>query len=456
MTTATKIIDSLVFDLENMTSSSTAELKSWINVPKGSHFPIQNLPYGVFIKNTSDEKHIGVAIGDQILDLYAVTKAGFFGNAKYLPNSGSCFLESTLNSFMSLDRNAWMEARVIIQDLLLFTTNEIQDCKALYKQCVVAQSSVDMCLPCTIGDYSDFYSSRNHARNVGIMFRGPKNALQPNWSHLPVGYHGRASSVVVSGTPVRRPCGQTRNNAEQPPIYEACQKLDFELEVGFFYGGSSNKLGNPILMEDTFDHIFGMVLLNDWSARDIQKWEYVPLGPFNAKNFCTSISPWIITMEALKPFRLPLCKQQPPLLPYLVTKKDFVLDINLLVSIQSSNMKEPQILSESNTKYLYYSAQQQLAHHSSTGCPFLAGDLLGSGTISGTNKNELGCLLEMSWAGKYAIPLDDGTARKYLHDGDTIVLNGRAVSQDGSFCIGFGGVSGTILPAHDPTLLGKL
>jgi len=292
---------------------------------------------------------------------------------------------------------------------------------------------------------------------VGVMFRGKENALKPNWLHLPVGYHGRASSVVVSGTPVRRPCGQLKadiNDRSVPPSFGACKRLDIELEVGFFYGGKGNRIGNPIRIRDAYDHIFGMVLLNDWSARDIQKWEYIPLGPFNAKNFQTSISPWIVTMDALAPCKLALPKQEPTLLPYLRDAEDFVLDVDLEVSLQTKAQAKAEVISRANSKFLYYSAQQQLSHHTITGCPFKAGDLLGSGTISGETKKALGSLLEMSWSGKEPLKMADGTERSFLEDGDKIVLRGS--KKVGDYTIGFGECEGVVLPAHDPTVLGKL
>jgi len=429
------------------------KLQSWVKVPADSHFPIQNIPFGVFEKADGSQR-IGVRIGDYVLDLYQVASLGLFA---LLPERGQCLKDKRLNSFMSYDRSTWTMARHIIQYLL--STSNASTAKPLLQPHLYEHDTVTMLLPCRIGDYTDFYSSRNHATNVGIMFRGKDNALQPNWLHLPVGYHGRASSVVVSDTPVRRPCGQLKKDITDrstPPSFGPCRLLDIELEVGFFYGGKSNHIGNPIRISDAYDHVFGMVLMNDWSARDIQKWEYIPLGPFNGKNFCTTISPWIVTMDALQPLRLPLPKQEPTLLPYLCDKEDFVLDVDLSVLIQSNQMKQKQLVCSSNTKHLYYSCHQQLAHHTVTGCPFNAGDLLGSGTISGTEKKEFGSFLELSWAGKQQIQLDDGSTRKFLQDGDKITITGSKKAKNGQFVIGFGECNGVILPAHDPTLLGKL
>merc|ERR1712228_1070853 len=396
-------------------------------------------------------QHIATRIGDFVLDLYQISKLNYFVD---LPENGRCFLETKLNTFMSFDRSIWTKTRRIIQYLL---SNKSEQHKV--SKCLLDINKVRPILPCHIGDYTDFYSSRNHATNVGIMFRGKENALKPNWLHLPVGYHGRASSVVVSNTPIRRPFGQLKkdiNDRTVPPNFGACKRLDIELEVGFLYGGASNKLGNPIRISDAYDHIFGMVLMNDWSARDIQKWEYIPLGPFNAKNFCTTISPWIVTMDALKPLNLSLPKQEPQLLPYLCDKDDFIFDVDLSVFIQTKQNKNKQLICSSNSKYLYYSCHQQLAHHTVTVCPFNAGDLLGSGTISGKNKNEFGSLLELSWSGKEPMNLENGETRTFLEDGDKITITGGKKVENGNYIIGFGECNGVILPAHDPTLLGKL
>jgi len=383
--------------------------------------------------------------------LYQLYKLDYFID---LPENGRCFAAPKLNAFMAYDRKTWTKARHIIQYAL---SNKSE--KDRVSKCLMDIDKVRMVLPCQIGDYTDFYSSRNHATNVGIMFRGKENALKPNWVHLPVGYHGRASSVVVSDTPVRRPFGQLKkdiNDRTVPPSFGACKRLDIELEVGFLYGGASNKIGNPIRLRDAYDHIFGMVLMNDWSARDIQKWEYIPLGPFNAKNFCTTISPWIVTMDALKPLTMPLPEQQPKLLPYLVDDDDFIFDVDLSVFIQTKKNENKQLICTSNCKYLYYSCHQQLTHHTVTGCPFNAGDLLGSGTISGKDKAEFGSLLELSWNGKEPLKLEKNETRTFLEDGDKITITGAKRVPNTDYMIGFGECTGVILPAHDPTLLGKL
>ncbi|KAL6048052.1 Fumarylacetoacetase [Balamuthia mandrillaris] len=358
-----------------------ALLRSFIEVPADSHFPIQNLPYGAFVRKSAQTEvpHLGVAIGDQILDLNVIAKNGLFSS----PELNACFQEPTLNAFMALGKAAWKDARKTITALLSEGEATLRDNAQLREVALLPQSEAVMVLPATIGDYTDFYSSKEHATNVGTMFRGAENALMPNWLHLPVGYHGRASSVVVSGTPIRRPVGQTRPQDDQPPVFGPCKLLDFELEMAFFVG-PGNKLGERIKIEEAEDHIFGMVLMNDWSARDIQKWEYVPLGPFCAKNFATTISPWVVPLEALEPFRVPSPKQEDPTpLPYLQDSSNAAYDIRLEVALKTDKLDSPHVVCRSNFKYLYWSMKQQLTHHAVTGCNMRPGDLLGSGTISG-------------------------------------------------------------------------
>jgi fumarylacetoacetase len=422
-----------------------AALKSWVEYSADCDFPIQNLPYGVFTTANITAAHIGVAIGSMILDLSILTDAGYFAQSTLL-KGGAAFKEATLNVFMSLGKEAWSEARKMIQSLLLVDGNPFLSGNAELKaQALIPQSSATMQLPARIGDYTDFYASRNHAYNVGVMFRGPDNALQPNWTWLPVGYHGRASSVVVSGTPLRRPCGQlTGPDNAPPPVRGPCKLLDFELEMGFLVG-TGNELGEPIDIKDAHDKIFGMVLMNDWSARDIQKWEYVPLGPFGAKNFGTTISPWVVTMEALKPFAIENQEQTPKPLAYLAEEGKKAYDIDLQVSLAPVETGKDQVLVTSNTKYLYWTFSQMLAHHSVSGCNMQPGDLLGSGTISGTKDNEFGSMLELSWKGSKTITLEDGIERKFIKDGD--VVNMRGAAKGDGFQIGFGDCSGKILPA---------
>jgi fumarylacetoacetase len=347
---------------------------------------------------------------------------------------------------MALGPTAWREARGRLTQLLRADEQTLRDDAAVRKAAFHRRSRVEMLLPAEIGDYTDFYSSREHATNVGVMFRGPDNALQPNWLHLPVGYHGRSSSVVVSGTDVRRPMGQTKADDAERPSYGPSRLMDFELEMGFFVG-PGNALGKPIPIADATEHIFGMVLVNDWSARDIQKWEYVPLGPFLGKNFATSISPWVVTMDALEPF---CCagpaQNEPEPLEYLRNPGDCAYDIHLEVALQSERMTEPATIATSNFKYMYWSICQQLAHHTVNGCNAQPGDLYGSGTISGPEKHERGSMLELSWKGTETVELPNGEERKFLADGDTVTMTGWC-EEDG-VKIGFGEVAGTLLPAR--------
>jgi len=414
-------------------------MKSFISYPENCDFPLENLPYGVFSTENNGSHRIGVAIGDQILDL---SKIKHMFNGLELRNHQHVFAQSTLNDFMSLPRAAWKEARATLQSLLSVDNKTLQNIPEVF----VAQSEATMHLPAKIGDYTDFYSSMYHAQNVGAMFRGGNAALLPNWRHIPVGYHGRASTVVVSGTPIRRPNGQTCPVEGEPPTFGPCKNMDFELEVAFFYGGPSNNLGDPIPIEKTEDHIFGLVLMNDWSARDIQKWEYVPLGPFLAKNLGTSISPWIVTIDALEPFKTSNPEQSPEPFPYLLHKESFNFDINLSVDLKPANSGVSTTICRTNYKYLYWTARQQLAHHASSGCVLNAGDLLASGTISGPTSDSFGSMLELAWKGTKPIKISGGDTRKFLQDGDEIILNGFC--QGEGYKIGFGSCTGKLLPAH--------
>jgi fumarylacetoacetase len=346
---------------------------------------------------------------------------------------------------MALGPAAWREARARLTHLLRADEPTLRDDSAVRKAAFHPRSRVEMLLPAAIGDYTDFYSSREHATNVGVMFRGPDNALQPNWLHLPVGYHGRSSSVVVSGTDLRRPMGQIKADDADSPSYGPSRLMDFELEMGFFVG-PGNALGEAIPIADTMEHIFGMVLVNDWSARDIQKWEYVPLGPFLGKNFGTSISPWVVTMDALEPFRCAGPEQDEPVpLDYLRIPGKCAYDIHLEVALKSELMTDSATIATSNFKYMYWSICQQLAHHTVNGCNAQPGDLYGSGTISGPEKHERGSMLELSWRGTETIELPNGEERKFLADGDTVTMTGWC-EKDG-VKIGFGEVTGTLLPA---------
>merc|ERR1711936_135219 len=418
-------------------------MSSWVTISEDSQFSLQNLPYGVFSRAGQPGTRLGVAVGDQVLDLFQLSHL-FTG--PLMREQQEVLRSHNLNRLMGLSHLHWAETRATITDLLSSSNPTVRDDLPLRREALLAQSSVTMHLPADIGDYTDFYSSLDHATNVGTMFRGKENALMPNWKHLPVGYHGRASSVVVSGTPIRRPCGQTKPKDDEPPQFGPCRLMDFELEMAFFYGGSSNPLGEPIKMEDADKHIFGMVLMNDWSARDIQKWEYVPLGPFGAKNLGTSISPWVVTMEALKPFAVPNYEQDPAPFPYLRHPDPFTFNIELDVEIHP---KEGQggTVSKSNFRFMYWTMKQQLAHHTVTGCNMRPGDLLASGTISGPEPSSFGSMLELSWRGSKPVPLgSSGLERKFLQDGDTVKMIG--VCRGAGFSIGFGEVSGEVLPAH--------
>ncbi|XP_060116256.1 fumarylacetoacetase [Heteronotia binoei] len=414
---------------------------SFIHVDENSDFPIQNLPYGVFSTKDQPRHRIGVAIGNQVLDLSAV-KHLFDG--PILSKHPQVFDQPILNHFMGLGWEAWREARVFLQKLLSANEPTLRDNVELRKRAFVPQTSAVMHLPAEIGDYTDFYSSWQHATNVGIMFRGKENALMPNWLHLPIGYHGRASSIVVSRTPIRRPLGQMKPNDDQPPVFGPCKLLDIELEMASFVG-PGNRLGEAIPIQEAHKHIFGMVLMNDWSARDIQKWEYVPLGPFLGKSFGTTISPWVITMEALQPFALPNPIQDPKPLPYLCDDQPYTFDINLFVSIKGEGMSKPATICRSNYKHMYWTMKQQLAHHTINGCNLRPGDLLASGTISGPDPENFGSMLEMSWKGTKAIDLGNGQSRKFLQDGDEVILTGYC--QGHGYRVGFGECSGKVLPA---------
>lgn len=414
------------------------QLQTWVNVPDNSDFTIYNLPYGIF-KTESKKPRVGVAIGQSILDLHEVHKLGFF---KELTLPDKVFRKKYLNDFIALGRPIWSAVRKRLIEIL--SVEEVVLPK--YANVVLKpQNEAIMMLPVKVGDYTDFYSSIEHATNVGKMFRDPENALLPNWKHIPVGYHGRASSILVSGSPIHRPKGQTMPpNAEQP-VFGPTKRLDIELEMAFIVGRETNP-GQSIPVDKTDDFIFGMVLFNDWSARDIQKWEYVPLGPFLGKNFASSASPWVVTTEALEPFKVSGPEQDPKVLPYLNYMGDKNYDIELEVSLQPQDGEE-NIISRSNFKYMYWNMAQQLAHHTVNGCNVKVGDMMASGTISGKEVGSYGSLLEITWSGKNPITLNDGTQRTFLEDNDTIYLRGHA--QKGDIRVGFGEVSGKILPSID-------
>lgn len=403
-----------------------------VNIPDNSDFSIHNIPFGIFSTATRTPR-AGVAIGEHILDLVEVAKLYAFNF------DTSVFEKATLNDFIALGKGITSKVRTDIQAL-------IQDSNSVLAgkgEVFVKQADAQMHLPVTVGDYTDFYSSIEHATNVGKMFRDPANALLPNWKHIPVGYHGRASSIVVSGTNIHRPKGQTIPKDSDTPIYGPSQRIDFELEMGFITG-KNTQLGDTISTDNAEDYIFGMVLFNDWSARDIQKWEYVPLGPFLGKNFASHVSPWIVTLEALEPFRVSGPEQNPKVLPYLEQKGAKNYDINLEVAITPEGSEELTVCN-SNFKYMYWSMVQQLAHHTVNGCNINVGDLYGSGTISGTSEDSYGSMLELAWMGTKPLKMKDGTERKFINDGDTVTMRGHAV-KDGKR-VGFGEVTAKILPA---------
>jgi len=433
-------------------------LKSFIDVPAESDFPIQNLPYGIF-KPRNGAPRAGVAIGDLILDLSPLEELGHFRDVvtaavpsgrirNDLPPgtapATTLFAGDSLNAFMALGRPAWKKTREVLLHLLSLETATLRDNAELRARAFHKQNDVTMQLPARIGDYTDFYSSYHHAHNVGTMIRGPENALMPNWKWLPVAYHGRASSIVVSGAEVKRPRGQTKLPDASSPAYGPSKSLDFELETAFFIG-PSNSLGQPVSIDRAEDHIFGMVLMNDWSARDIQTWEYQPLGPFLAKNFCTSISPWVVTLEALEPFRKGLPAQDPSPLSYLKRTNDFTFDIQLQARLRTAKMPEPETITRTNFQNLYWSIAQQLAHHTVNGCNLQPGDLLASGTISGPTEDSRGCMLELTWRGANPLKLSSGETRKWLEDGDTLSITGWC--QGDGYRIGFGEVNGRVISA---------
>ncbi len=422
-----------------MSSTTDPSLHSFIAVGSESHFPIHNLPYGVFRRSSASEPSIGAAIGNMVLDLAVLEDRGLLK----LSNE-PVFARPSLNRFMSLGPDAWREARSTISRLLQSDVTTLRDDAQLRDQALVPMNEVEMLVPCEIGDYTDFYSSREHATNVGTLLRGPDNALPPNWLHLPIAYHGRASSIVISGNDIHRPCGQRLADGQDTPIFGPSQAVDFELEMGYVIG-VGNALGVPIPVGQAHEHMFGMVIVNDWSARDIQKWEYQPLGPFLSKNFATSISPWVVTTEALAPFRAIGPKQEPTPLPYLQAAENSTYDMTLDVSLQTKSMNRPERICASNLRHLYWSIAQQIAHHTITGCNLRTGDLLATGTISGPSRDALGSLLELTRGGREPLKFPGGEVRRFLEDGDRVTMT--AWCQGDGYRIGFGEVSGTILPA---------
>ncbi|MGA7617308.1 MAG: fumarylacetoacetase [Thermoanaerobaculia bacterium] len=421
-------------------------LRSWVesaNDP-ATDFPLQNLPFGVF-RREGEEPRVGMAIGDRILDLGASVDAGLLRTSL----AAETFGQPRLNGIMAAGRTVARELRAAARNILL----ESFDRRAEVERCLVPQAEASLLLPAVIGDYTDFYASIHHATNVGSMFR-PDNPLLPNYKWVPIGYHGRASSIVVSGTPFRRPAGQLKD-PEGAPRFEACRRLDYETEVGLFVAGG-NELGVPVRIGDAEEHIFGLCLVNDWSARDIQTWEYQPLGPFLGKSFTTSISPWVVTLDALEPFRVPAFERSaadPAPLPYLTSDRDRRLggiDLTLEVWIESQKMRDagiaPLRLSRGSFRDMYWTVAQLLAHHTSNGCNLQPGDLLASGTVSGTTKDSRGSLLELAWKGTEPIELPTGEQRRFLEDGDEVIMRGWC-EREGFRRIGFGECRGRVLPA---------
>lgn len=415
--------------------------KSWLKVDKNSDFPIQNIPFGVFLTR-DDIITIGTRIGDFAIDLGALHQLGYFED---IPLTDDIFLQDTLNDFIADGRKTWRLVRNKIADIFDENNASLRDNEVHRDKIIFSMDEVEMKLPVSVGDYTDFYSSKEHATNVGSLFRDPKNALLPNWLYIPVGYHGRSSSIVPSGTPIRRPKGQTKPAGADKPVFGPSRLLDFELEMAFITTDVNN-MGESISIEDAENYIFGLVLFNDWSARDIQAWEYVPLGPFLGKNFASTISPWIVTLDALEPFRVASPEQTPKPLPYLQQNGMKSFDINLQMFIQPEKGQET-LVSNSNFKYMYWTMAQQLTHHTINGCNVRTGDMMGSGTISGPTPDSYGSMLELTWKGANPVKLNDGSERKFINDHDNVIM--RGFCENNEVRIGFGDCSGKVKPALD-------
>lgn len=418
-------------------TANNIDRKSWLEVPVDNDFPIQNIPFGVFLTK-ENVVTVGTRIGDFAIDLGALQQLNYFEGIEL---TDDMFLQDTLNDFISDGKKTWRLVRNRIAEIFDEKNPKLRDNKKDKDIVIFKMTDVEMQLPVLIGDYTDFYSSKEHATNVGKMFRDPENALLSNWLHIPLGYHGRSSSIIPSGIPVNRPMCQTLPNGEKTPVFGPSRMIDFELEIAFITT-DANVMGENIPINEAEDYIFGMVLMNDWSARDIQKWESVPLGPFLSKNFASSISPWIITMDALEPFRTKGPKQDPAPFPNLQQKGKHNFDINLEVSIQTEKGNAT-VVTRSNFKYMYWSMSQQLAHHTSNGCRVNSGDMMGSGTISGPTPDSYGSMLELTWGGENPIKLNDGTERKFINDGDTVIMKGFC--KNNGVRIGFGEVCSKLL-----------
>ena len=416
-----------------MIKANNPELKSWIEVPENSDFPIQNIPFGV--AKSGKQVFVASRIGNTVINLHQLAKLGYFDV------DSDVFKSYKLNKFIKLGKSFTRQVRDEISAIFSLENAANKDNEKI-QTALYNSNEVEMLMPIRVGDYTDFSSTVQHAYSVGCMFRDPNNALLPNWKHIPVGYHGRSSSIVVSGTPIHRPKGQQKPNDNEPPVFGPCKLLDFELEMAFVtYNGKA--MGQSISTKEADDYIFGMCIFNDWSARDIQKWEYVPLGPFLAKNFASSISPWIVTLDALEPFRVSGPEQEPKVFDYLQYEGNKHIDINLEVAIQPENTKE-KVVSNSNYKYMYWNMNQQLAHHTVNGCNIKAGDMMASGTISGNDESAYGSMLEISWKGSKSVAMPDGSERKFILDNDTVIMRGFA--QKNGVRVGFGEVKTKVLP----------
>ena len=409
-------------------------MKSWLDIPSNSDFSIHNLPFGIF-STKKKTKRVGIAIGNYVIDLLVCNSLDVFNELKI---QNSVFENNFLNNFIELGKDLTSQVRETIQFELTNIGSKLKN----NSDCIISMDSVEMHLPVKVGDYTDFYSSIEHASNIGSMFRDPSNPLLPNWKHIPVGYHGRASSIIVSGTNIQRPKGQILPVNSETPIFSSSKRIDFELEMGYIIG-KNTELGSSVSTSDAEDYIFGKVLFNDWSARDIQKWEYVPLGPFLGKSFASSISPWVVTLQALTPFKVKGPIQDPEVLDYLKFDGMKNYDINLSVSITPENSNIESVVCKSNFKFMYWNMIQQVAHHTVNGCNLNVGDMMASGTISGHNKDSYGSMLELSWGGKNPIELTDGSKRTFINDLDTITMRGYCEKND--IRVGFGEVKSKLL-----------
>ncbi|HTL82493.1 MAG TPA: fumarylacetoacetase [Bacteroidia bacterium] len=413
--------------------------RSWVEVAQGSDFPIQNLPFGIF-KTAEHSPRAGIAIGDRILDLFAAAEAGFFDELQF---DRKVLQQSTLNSFIGLGKDLTSKVRNRVAEILDVNFSGLKEQRGAIEKCLLPMKEATMLMPVHVPDYTDFYSSYDHAMNMGKMFRDPENALLPNWKHIPVGYHGRASSIVVSGTSFYRPKGQMKPADADYPVFGPTKLLDFELETAFIIS-KPTQLGDSIPCNRADEYIFGMVLFNDWSARDIQSWEYVPLGPFLGKNFCSVVSPWIVTLEALEPFRVAGYIQEPKVLDYLIGEPERNIDIKLEVAIKPEKGEET-IVCRSNYRYMYWTMEQQLAHHTVNGCNMNVGDMLASGTISGPEEGSFGSMMEITWRGTKPLKMSDGSERKFINDNDTVIM--RGYSELNGVRVGFGECASKVLPA---------